>query len=237
MRQKNELAFGKIPAYCKYELFMERYRSGAEIIAQEIELSDDTTILDVGCGEGYMKYFLNDGKGKWFGIERWDERVKVCENLGYDITSIDLNHEPMPYADNTFDVVVASHVLEHLSDIPHALSEISRVLKDGGVLLAATPTKPPILAEILNFIHKKSEKEIGDTQNAFTASALTRFLKKHLPNFEVVDVRGFRIFSARKRLPLENSYAFYRVSTFLGRWCTILVPEVNVIMKKVGPTH
>ena len=50
MRQKNELAFGKIPAYCKYELFMERYRSGAEIIANEVKLTDETAILDVGCG-------------------------------------------------------------------------------------------------------------------------------------------------------------------------------------------
>ncbi len=29
---KTELAFGKIPAYCKYELFMERYRSASEFI-------------------------------------------------------------------------------------------------------------------------------------------------------------------------------------------------------------
>jgi demethylmenaquinone methyltransferase/2-methoxy-6-polyprenyl-1,4-benzoquinol methylase len=40
----------------------------------------------------------------------------------------------IPYADQTFDVVMAAHVLEHLPEPQNALSEMMRVLKPGGVL-------------------------------------------------------------------------------------------------------
>ena len=45
----------------------------------------------------------------------------------------------IPFADNTFDFVIASHVLEHVSDDQKALSEVRRVLKPKGVAVLQTP--------------------------------------------------------------------------------------------------
>jgi len=44
----------------------------------------------------------------------------------------------LPFADNTFDIVLAMHMLYHASDKDRAVSEIARVLKPGGTLIATT---------------------------------------------------------------------------------------------------
>lgn len=226
------MAFGCIPAFCKYELFMERYRSGAEVIRNQIALTADTKILDVGCGEGYMKYFFGMGAGRWFGVERGEERAKECRNLGYQVAEINLNESFLPYPDEFFDVVVASHVIEHLSKIDFCLKEMDRVLKKGGVMLLATPTKPPGADWLINLFYRTQPKIRDDTHRAFSVFSLKRFVARKLPYYRLVDGRGFRIFSARKKLPLENQYWFYRFSTFLGLFLTPFVPEVNLIYKK-----
>ena len=50
-----------------------------------------------------------------------------------------LNAEAIPYDDQTFDFVIANHILEHVSDVGRALSEINRVLKVGGSAILQTP--------------------------------------------------------------------------------------------------
>lgn len=228
----NELAFGRIPAHCKYELYMERYRSGAEIIRNHKKLTGDTRFLDVGCGFGRMKYFFDDNEGQWFGIERAKNRIEVCRKLGYDVVDIDINKASFPYPDGHFDIIIASHVIEHLSNIDFCLKEMDRVLKKNGLILIATPTKPPIIALLIHMIRKAQEKKIGQTQNAFSAYSLTKFIGKRLPNYSLVDRRGFRIFSARDKLKLENNHIFYKISVFLGKHLMILVPEINLIFQK-----
>jgi SAM-dependent methyltransferase len=49
----------------------------------------------------------------------------------------------LPFADDTFDCVIISEVLEHLHEDRRALAEISRVLKHGGVLAASVPREGP----------------------------------------------------------------------------------------------
>jgi SAM-dependent methyltransferase len=49
----------------------------------------------------------------------------------------------LPFADNTFDRIIASEVLEHVSDDQQALHEIFRVLKPGGTLAATVPSWLP----------------------------------------------------------------------------------------------
>ena len=54
-----------------------------------------------------------------------------------DIKKIDLL--ALPFSENTFDIVIANHVLEHVNDDTKALREIARVLKPGGNAILQTP--------------------------------------------------------------------------------------------------
>ena len=56
-----------------------------------------------------------------------------------------VNIMELPFEDNSFDVVVANHMLYHVPDRPQAFSEIRRVLKDNGRFLAATNGKKHLM--------------------------------------------------------------------------------------------
>jgi SAM-dependent methyltransferase len=53
-------------------------------------------------------------------------------------TFINVNAESIPFASNTFDIVIANHMLYHLPHLAQGLNEIARVLKPHGLLCAAT---------------------------------------------------------------------------------------------------
>jgi SAM-dependent methyltransferase len=70
-------------------------------------------------------------------------RSAVAEYLSVDLErrSVDLNADMtrLPFRDGTFDLVFASHVLEHIQDDRLALSEVRRVLRRGGVAVLPVP--------------------------------------------------------------------------------------------------
>lgn len=55
-----------------------------------------------------------------------------------------INVEDLPFKDETLDMIICNHVLEHVSHPEKALSELHRCLKVGGLLIAQTPYAPSI---------------------------------------------------------------------------------------------
>ncbi|NQY41734.1 MAG: class I SAM-dependent methyltransferase [Legionellales bacterium] len=232
---KDQMAFGRIPAYCKYELFMERYRSVAEILRANHVLGPSTQYLDIGCGEGYMKYFFDKNEGIWYGVDCWKERIDVCKELGYQMFDLDINSTKLPWEDNKFDVVFACHVVEHLSNLEFAFTEMKRVLKPGGYIYIGVPTKPPIISHLVGLIHSMKTKELGETQHSFYSGSARKMFQSLLgEQYQLVDMRGLRIVSARRLCNLENNYYFYKLNTVLAKYLTYLSPEINIIFKKTS---
>lgn len=52
---------------------------------------------------------------------------------------VDLDGSPYPFADQSFDAIVASHIFEHLGDVFFAMAECHRLLRPNGVLLVKVP--------------------------------------------------------------------------------------------------
>lgn len=232
-----KLSHGKIPGYRNFDLFYERYQSAVEILQTSGELKEGMKILDVGAGEGFFKFFFDtdySGKIEWHGIEVWKERAEFCRHIGYKIDEVNLEGGKLPYKDETFDLVLASHVIEHIPNPSEVIKEMGRVLKKDGVLLVATPTKLPIIAELDSYYHKISNRKTGDTQQAFTHQKIEKLVLNALglSKESIIDKRGFRIISGRKKLPLENWKWFYKASKYLGKKLMFLVPEINLIVKK-----
>src|SRR5262249_36838215 len=74
------------------------------------------------------------------------ERLRRCPNLDYVSADLDprramvkMDITDLSYPDGSFDVVLCSHVLEHVTDDRRALSELHRVLKPGGCAIVLVP--------------------------------------------------------------------------------------------------
>ncbi|MFM1770197.1 MAG: hypothetical protein RJA22_2726 [Verrucomicrobiota bacterium] len=90
------------------------------------------TLLDVGCGDGsFLFSYLRTPPEVFHGIEAAPALRAKAEARGIRTQAVDLNGV-WPYADNTFDVVHCSQVIEHLHNTRLFVQECRRVLKPGG---------------------------------------------------------------------------------------------------------
>lgn len=96
------------------------------------------SILDVGCGTGGLLLELKK-YGQVFGLDFSEDAVNFCKSRGVDDVKVGVI-ESIPHPDNSFDVVLAMDVLEHVSDDVKGILEIKRVLKPGGVAIIFVPT-------------------------------------------------------------------------------------------------
>jgi len=75
---------------------------------------------------------------KVFSVDIGDEFVAQSSAKGISVLKGDLN-EKLPFEDNKFDVITASHVIEHLNDTDGFVKEMFRVLKKSGYVVVTTP--------------------------------------------------------------------------------------------------
>lgn len=101
------------------------------------------TVLDVGCGFGWLEYRLKDKVKHITGIDVNDNDILKAKNEinSKNVEFITGNALKLPFKDNNFDVVISSEVIEHLPKNSEEcfLKEISRVLKKEGKLFLTTP--------------------------------------------------------------------------------------------------
>lgn len=66
------------------------------------------------------------------------EAKETFQNLSVKPTFRSVDAQEIPFEENTFDLVIANHMLYHVPDLDKAVSEVRRVLKPGGLFCAAT---------------------------------------------------------------------------------------------------
>lgn len=113
----------------------------------QLDLPETCHILELGCGPGTLwKASLPQVKEGWrltltdFSPGMARDASTINDPLGrFCFASVDAQQIPFP--DESFDVVLANHMLYHVPDKARVLSEIRRVLQPGGRLFAATNGK------------------------------------------------------------------------------------------------
>ena len=100
------------------------------------------TLLDVGCGGGFLaEDFARDG----FAVTGIDPAARSIEAARQHAADNGLaieyhvgRGEALPFPDGSFDVVACCDVLEHVDDLAKVISEVARLLKEGGVFFYDT---------------------------------------------------------------------------------------------------
>lgn len=122
------------PIYAKFYSWQKRYFRQVLDNAQELKLSQYTTVLDVGCGTGALCSVLQEHGFKVTGVDAAEKMLSVArrqpENNG--ISFIQTNAlEPLPFPDKSFDVSISSYVAHGLKPMERQMlyAEMSRVTK------------------------------------------------------------------------------------------------------------
>lgn len=104
-------------------------------------------VLEIGAGTGEHLHFVRHGFDEYILTDVDPKTLEVAKEKLSGIHSGKLKFESqtgksLAYPDNTFDRLIATHVLEHIYEPHLALKDWLRVLKPGGVLSIVIPTDP-----------------------------------------------------------------------------------------------
>lgn len=130
--------------------FSSSYKRIAEI--SRPFLSSNMQILDIACGTGGLGFLLYPFMCKeYVGMDISSEMIAQAERgvregemKKFFVGRVD----NIPYADNTFDVIFCLNAFHHFPDPAHALGEIYRVLKRGGIYIMLDNVNDDILKKI-----------------------------------------------------------------------------------------
>jgi ubiquinone/menaquinone biosynthesis C-methylase UbiE len=144
-------------------------------------------VLDLGCGEGDFTAVAQRAGAEAVGVDVAEAALARARarhrDLDFRLTPID---GPLPLPDNSFDLVWASEVIEHVADTARWLSEVRRVLVPRGRFLLTTPAHGR-LRVALGGMERFSEP-LGDHLHLYTRGSLTALLGEF--GFGNVDVRA-----------------------------------------------
>lgn len=109
-------------------------------ILELVDRNSSAKILDLGCGSGDFTKELGSkvGTENIYGTDIVSELVISAKSKGIIVCKSDLN-TAIPYRDETFNLVCANQIFEHLNNTDIILKEVFRVLKEDGVFIISTP--------------------------------------------------------------------------------------------------
>jgi len=108
---------------------------------EEIGLKDAKTILDVGCGSGFVTSDIAKiTKGKVIAVDGSNDMINFAKNLLKNYSNVEFkiaDAHNLTFADNTFDIVTCNLLLMWADDPQKVVCEMARVVKNNGIVLAS----------------------------------------------------------------------------------------------------
>lgn len=154
-------------------------------LLEEIEKEKGGKLLDVGCGNGNILYRLVNGRRKLYGIDLSKNMVEESRKRlkgDADIKAADAEH--IPYNDDTFDILICNASFHHYPHPQKVLTEMKRVLKNGGKLLIGEEYMIQPFRALMNFSFHFSNS--GDFR-VYGKHELVKMLKVN--GFEISEVK------------------------------------------------
>jgi len=137
------------PLPLDYDHDPDRYRTGRQAalqygvstdvhqpIAARLIAEGLRPVLDVGCGDGALGRPLLRARVPWIGLDLSSTLLRDAPR-----PTVRANATMLPFPDRTFGAVTALYMLYHLASPEQAIAEAHRVLRPGGLLVTAAPSR------------------------------------------------------------------------------------------------
>lgn len=178
---------------------MER-RSSLDVMEGLLPLRG-ATIVDVGCGDGWLTRLLTKRGAHLTGIEvspRHLQEARTTAPVG-DEHYIQGIAEDLPIVSRSVDVVLFFNSLHHIdkSGLPKALRESARVLKSGGILYVSEPLAEGPYFEVMKPVHDETEVRHQAQEVLRLAPEFGLLSERTLTHVDQVKLRDFNAFHDR----------------------------------------
>ena len=172
--------------YLAYELANEEAFLNLQLLAlkdagfEELERKLITAykkpaVLDIGCAIGSLLARLANQGWETTGVEISGPQAEYCrQKRNLDVRSLPLEENRFP--SGAFNVVLASHLMEHLNDPSGLLKEVSRILSPQGYFFVTTPNIAGFQARLFKGSWRSA---IFDHLYLFSGLTLSRLLEKN----------------------------------------------------------
>jgi ubiquinone/menaquinone biosynthesis C-methylase UbiE len=163
-------------------------------------------ILDLGCGNGVFAELMLEHATVTVtaadvaeaALARARRQARLAQRASFALVPFD---GELPFADNHFDLVWASEVIEHVADTGRWLSEVRRVLKPKAELLLTTPNHSRLALATRGIA--VFSPPLGDHLHLYNRASLSQLLVEF--GFDSVQVRGGGVLALGSRLLLASA--------------------------------
>ncbi|WP_051542208.1 class I SAM-dependent methyltransferase [Clostridium lundense] len=165
----------------------------------QMQIPNKAKILELGCGTGDLWYenrhFI---KNDWnitlsdFSSGMLENTRKNLERVNYNFSYEEIDAQDIPYENEYFDIIIARHMLYLVPEIEKALSEIKRVLVNGGIFYVTTNSHDSMSE--LNTLVEKFDSNMGLHNNGmchrFNMEGGYLLLKKYFSQVKMDVLQG-----------------------------------------------
>ena len=167
-------------------------------------LPPGSCVLDLGAGAGSFHTDRHD-----LVIVRVDLAIRASRGPGSYVAA---DAARLPFASQSFDLIVSNHSLEHFPELEAALAEVGRVMRAGGVFFAAVPDAATLTDRIYRWMGRG-----GGHVNAFRSAGQVAGIVERLTGLP-----------HRGTLPLYSSLSFLNAFNRTGR------PQIKSVLFAFG---
>jgi len=190
-------------------------------------------ILDIGCASGMLiKKLRSDGFKNVSGVDISANAIQQCKQRGLKHCAV-MNASELAFDDETFDILVASDILEHTKDDSKTLKEWGRVLKPGGFLILFVPMFPEMWS---------MHDEVNHHYRRYTKKGLLSLLRREF----VIErssywntclffpVGAMRVLQRAVPFNFKKRDQLYPVPSFVNQLLFRLLQVENLVLTKIN---
>jgi SAM-dependent methyltransferase len=221
--QNRRSLFGSVGGSHPLARFIDQPETYGPLVMEQLvrDLNDLELVVDLGAGWGrdleiVRRFHPNT---KLVAIEAGTEYADSLTGKADQIYVANVEHDPLPLADGSTDLVIANQVLEHTKEIFWIFHEVSRALKVGGHFLFGVPNICSLHNRFLLLAGRQptQHKLCSAHVRPFSKADTLAFLEACFPGgYQLAEFRGAQFYPFPRTLarPLANAFPTFAFTIF-----------------------